>query len=142
MSFAARFERAFAWFAPSPMITPRSAAFADRRRVRVGGDEDQLVEDRRSRRDRVVIAIQRLRVEAALDDAAGDELGDGLEVASRVASGVSQTASDGRVTAAEPVLRGGADVEDRLAVEVARGAGADRHEPSGRGSRPARRAPR
>ena len=110
MSFAERFESDFAWFAPSPMITPRSAAFCERRRVGAGRDEDQLVEDRRQSAVAdldVPVAVDRLRLEAALDDAAGDELGDRLDVAVEDVAERRQPDREacGHGPAGEPVLR-------------------------------------
>ena len=72
-SFAARFDSRRAMFAPSPMIRPRSAALLERPGVAPGRDEQQLVE--RRRRGVGVLAVDRLGLERALDDAARDELG-------------------------------------------------------------------
>ena len=70
-SFAARFDSRRATFAPSPMIWPRSAAFVSAAASPAGGDQHQLVEDRRRRV--AVLAVDRLGLEAALDHAPRDE---------------------------------------------------------------------
>ena len=64
----------------------------------------------------------RLGVVRALDDAAGDELGDGRSTppSSASASGASQIASAVDRPAAEPALGRRADPHDRLAIELRR----------------------
>src|SRR5205085_2953117 len=82
---------------------------------------------------RVVVAVQGLRLPAALDDAASDELRDGRDAA---VENVRERGQPDRETAcrpaAEPVLRGRADVEDGLPIEVRRRPRADRQDAAGR----------
>ncbi len=108
-SLAARFGSVRARFAPSPMISrARSAAAVSAARSPSGRDEDQLVEDRRRGLD--VIAIDRARVVAALERAAGDQLGGGRGVAiERVGE---RRDPDGQPTddaTGQPSLHGGGD---------------------------------
>ena len=116
MSLAERFDSDRAWFAPSPMIDPALRRL--RRRCLVGArrNEDQLIERRRRRRD--VVAVEGLGVEAALDDAAGDELRDRIDAAVEGIGERAQPDGEGlRLTATEPMPDRCADMEDRLAIE-------------------------
>ena len=133
MSFADRFASRRAMFAPSPMIRPRSAAFSSGARVRARGDEQQLVDGRRRRVG--VLAVDRLRLEAALDDAARDELGRRRDAAVDARERVEPDGQGVRVAADQPPDPGRADLADRLAVELVGRAGRHGHDALRRAAR-------
>ena len=76
-SLAARFDSRRATFAPSPMIRPRSAAFASAAASPPGAI--RISSSRTGGGAVAVLAVDRLGLEAALDHAARDELGDERE---------------------------------------------------------------
>src|SRR6185369_4803522 len=96
-------------------------------------DEDQLVEDRRRGRDIVVVAVEGLRVEAAFDDPAGDQLGNRLDTALEdVGQGCQPDREAPGVATAEAMLGRGSDMEDRLAIELVGVSATDREDPARR----------
>ena len=126
-------------FAPSAMITPRSAARVRAAASAPGAIEDQLVEDRRRRLD--LVAVDRPGVVGALEDAAGHEEGDRLGVA---AEAVDQRGQPDREPvdgpAAEAPLSRGGDAHDGLAIDRGRIAEPDRQHATAFDSPPAARA--
>ncbi len=106
------------------------------RAITVRGDDDQLVEDRRRGLD--VVEIDRARVVAALECAAGDHLGGGRSVAiERVGQ---RRDPDGQPTddaTGQPSLHGGGDPHDRFTVHGLGLAEADGQQPV-RGDLPGR----
>ena len=124
-SLAARFASRRATLAPSPMIRPRSAACSARLRRRPAHQQHELVE--RRRRGVAVLAVDRLGLEGALDDAARRQLGGQRRVAAEAAGDRGepdrQTAPRGRSSRRIAVA---AEAPRRLAVELVRLAGRDR----------------
>src|SRR5205085_806863 len=80
----------------------------------------------------VMVAVQGLRLEGALDDAAGDELRDGVDTAiEQIGERRQPDRERPGVAAAEPMLRGAAHVNDGLAIEIRGRPGADRQDTAG-----------
>ena len=130
-SLAARFDRVRAMFAPSPMISPRSAAVVSAAASAPGAMRISSSRTGGARLD--VVAVDRPRVVGALDDAARDELGGGRRVAAERVGERGQPdreALDG--PAAEPPLGRGRDPDDDLAIERRRVAEADDEQPARR----------
>ena len=102
------------------------------RGIGAGGDEDQLVEDRRYRVD--LVAIDRPRIVGALDDAPGDQAGrHGCVPVESIGERRDPDREALDRSTAQPALGRGRDPPDGLAIEGGRVTETDRQDASARG---------